>query len=98
MRYVLMLNDMREGNIENLRAVRVGTRDELVAFHEGERVDRWSDEAGGCSWRKSFAPGSELEWFNPGRFDEDCAFFGGVYPLPEGMPDDVAMNARLSKW
>lgn len=93
-RYVLMLNDMRSSNIENLVAVKVGTREELVAFHEGERVERYVDGR----WGKTFRQGGPLEWFNSGDVSGDGDnFFGGLYPVPDHITDEEAQRVAFYK-
>lgn len=92
MTYALLLNDMRSPNIENLVTVATAeTREELVAFHNGELAEEgWMDG----KWGKAFKPGSPLEWCNPSSdLDSDDAYFGGIYPVPEGVT-----GVTLSKW
>ena len=91
--YVLMLNDMREPNIENLTAVAASEdRQELVDLHEANR-DPWMDG----KWGKTFTKDSPLEWYNPGDMNVPFAYWGGIYEAPEGMSVEDAMRLRLSK-
>jgi hypothetical protein len=93
-RYVLMLNDMRDANIENLIAVRVGTEEELHAFYGGERVEEYSDGW----WGKGFRAGGPLEWFNT-IYDitEKDAYWGGLWTIPDGVSDEDALVLRVLK-
>lgn len=74
--WVVLLNDMRSANFENVQPVACAeTREELEAFVEGQRVKVYQDDGGGpgkCGhygtsayWGKSFCKGGPLEWFNP---------------------------------
>lgn len=92
--YVLMLNDMRASNIENLTAVKASAnRQELVDFYETEKVPSYrTDER----WVKGFRQGGPLEWFNSGDVEEDNAYFGGIYVLDNFEPES-AMGLRISK-
>jgi len=71
--FVLVLNDMRASNVENIRPVyRAKTRKKLEEFLEQETVSGYRDG----SWHKSFRKGGPLEWMNPpleGSFSE-CNF------------------------
>lgn len=94
MRYILMLNDMRSSNIENVMAVKVGERQELIDWHHSMLGPSYMDG----QWQKVFKQGSELEWFNPGSFHEDNYYSGGVYgPIADDVPVEQAMQARLYK-
>jgi hypothetical protein len=72
MKYVLMLNDMRQANCENLQVVHIGDDpEELRKWYREQRCETWTDDA---RWRKHFRKESELEWFNP----EDELVEGGI--------------------
>jgi hypothetical protein len=96
--YVLMMNDMRQPNIENLHAVRWGTdREELRRWHDSLRVEPYRDDD---RWAKSFERGSVLEWCNPvydGDWDEDSPYFGGIYYFANAPADADASGLRISK-
>lgn len=94
MKYVLLLNDMRSSNIENLQAVAYGERQQLIDYHESMKVPAYNDK----NWQKVFRQGSALEWFNPGRFNQDAEYFGGVYPVKDDVSEEEAMQIRISKW
>lgn len=77
--YALMLNDMREPNIENIRTVKVAdSREELINWYNERFVGEYQIRDG--RWCKSFELGSELEWFNPVSWDAllHGDYFGGV--------------------
>lgn len=60
--FVLMLNDMRSSNIENLKpVVRAETAEEIESFLERETVDNYRDDR----WSKVYKQGGPLEWYNP---------------------------------
>lgn len=60
--WVLMLNDMRSSNIENMFPVcRAESYDALLAFVDREKVDPYRDGP----WGKNFRVGGPLEWYNP---------------------------------
>ena len=99
--WVVLLNDMRSANYENLGPCGCAeTRQELEKFVQGQRVETYQDDDGrpgkcghcGTSeyWEKSFRKGGPLEWFNPPR--------GGHYvqywpPHPPDIP-----HCRDLKW
>lgn len=93
-----MLNDMREPNIENIQVVRTAdTADELIGWHHAQIADEpWFDGR----WRKTYKPGSELEWFNPRNMSNpwDLAprndFWGGIWAVPDGTPVGHALVKR----
>lgn len=93
--YVLMLNDMRASNIENLHAVKWGPdRDELVRFHNDARVEPYVDN----TWRKQFPKGHELEWCNPSDdLKTDGAYWGGIYRFPDAPDDASAAGLYIGK-
>lgn len=93
--YALMLNDMREPNIENLQVVRFGEdRDALIRYHDSLLVPPYQDGR----WCKTFAIGSELEWFNRSHdLISDEAWSGGIYRLPPGGTDAQYAALRLVK-
>lgn len=74
--YMLLLNDMRSPNVENLQPVAyAATSTELQALLDAERVPSYSDDGGspgrcgyygtGPSWGKVFRKDGPLEWYNP---------------------------------
>jgi hypothetical protein len=72
MTWILVLNDMRSAQVENVRPVlRAGTRAALEALIERETVPHYSTPQGRAHygtellWHKSFREGGPLEWFNP---------------------------------
>lgn len=73
--YGLVLNPMR-GRAEEQRFLAASeSREELAAFLNGERIESYSDQSEGRTWRRSFRAGGPLEWFNPpwsdGNLDSD---------------------------
>ena len=90
--FALLLNDMRQPNIENIQVVRTaGTTDELAEWMKSQLAEQpWDDGR----WRKAFKPGSELEWFNPPV--DLCKlndYWGGIWEVP----DDTPVGAGLFK-
>lgn len=96
--YVLMMNDMRSSNIENLSAVRQGSdRAELRAWHDALRVLPYKDGR----WCKTFVKDSPLEWFNPvdeRDWEKDGPYFGGVYVAHGAVDGTDFLGVRLTKW
>lgn len=81
MMWVLMLNDMRAAQIDNLSPiVRAETREQLDAFVAQEKVEPYNDG----SRRKTYRQGGPLEWFNP-PFESDSHHFINV-----GTREDAA--------
>jgi len=61
--WILLLNDMRSANVENVRPVAcAATREELEAFVEAQRVETYMDDG---VWQKRFRKGGPFEWLNP---------------------------------
>ena len=66
--YVLVLNPMRD-RTEAQRAVAASeSRDELLTFWRGERVDPYKDG----NWNKVYRQDGPLEWFNPPWSEDDA--------------------------
>jgi hypothetical protein len=60
--WVLLLNDMRASNIENLQPVcRAESYQELLNYVKREQVEPYRDG----QWAKVFRKDGPLEWFNP---------------------------------
>jgi hypothetical protein len=92
MKYALLLNDMRQPNIENIQVVKVAdTKQELVDWYNAQLAgEPWHDGR----WHKSFKSGSELEWYNPhGNLDIENDYWGGTWQVN----DRVAVGMGLSK-
>lgn len=95
--YALLLNDMRQPNIENIQIVRTAETDqELITWHHVQIADEpWFDGR----WRKTYKPGSTLEWFNPASdvnpwdLSRRNDFWGGIWEVPDGTP----VGAGLAK-
>lgn len=95
--YALLLNDMRQPNIENIQVVRMAsTREELEDWYRGQLADQpWRDGR----WGKVFKPGSELEWFNAAKMTDRAdlsglnEYWGGIWEVPDGTP----VGAGLAK-
>lgn len=99
MKYVLMLNDMREPHIENLRAVKVSNdRAELAKFVTDEKVPPYRSEGGQHGWSKVFREGGPLEWFNaPHTLEADNDYWGGIWTAPDAVPDEVILASRVGR-
>ena len=80
--YALLLNDMREPNIENIQVVRTDDDPEVLAGWHNDQLaaEPWRDGR----WGKAFRPGSDLEWFNPHpdltKLNE---WWGGIWECPD---------------
>jgi len=86
--WVLLLNDMRSPNIENLSIVgRAETREQIEQFLASEKVDGYNDGR----WGKSYRAGGPLEWFNPPWDFESHKHFVNV-----GTIDDAIRNAAMT--
>ncbi len=84
--WVLLLNDMRASNVENIQPrFRADTKEQLIALLETERVDAYKDE----QWAKSYRQGGPLEWMNPPWSAEEGEQFVNV-----GDEDSWAAGAR----
>lgn len=60
--WILMLNDIRAAQVENLTPVaRAETREELVNLMVREIVRKYKDG----QWHKSYRADGPLEWYNP---------------------------------
>ncbi len=60
--WILMLNDMRASNIENVFPIcRAESYNCLLALVDREKVEPYRDGM----WHKSFRAGGSLEWYNP---------------------------------
>jgi hypothetical protein len=70
--WVLFLNDMRFPKYEMLTPVaRADTKEDLVAYLDRERVEKYVDGR----WGKTFRRGGPLEWYNhPYEFAADDHF------------------------
>lgn len=81
MKYALLLNDMREPNIENIQIVKLSdARQELVNYYKSLLVEPYTDG----QWRKAFKKGSELEWFNPAvTLENDNDYWGGIWQVDD---------------
>jgi hypothetical protein len=79
--YALLLNDMREPNIENIQVVRTApTTEELAAWYAEQMTERWADGR----WGKQFRAGSDLEWFNPASdLTKLNEWWGGIWECPD---------------
>jgi len=84
--WVMLLNDMRASNIENIQPrFRAETKEQLLAFLESERVEPYRDG----QWGKVYRQGGPLEWCNPPYDFEDHLHF-----LDAGTEDDWALSGR----
>lgn len=82
--WILLLNDMRASNIENVRPVaRAHERSVLEQYLARETVESYRDG----QWAKSFRKGGPLEWYNPPFFHDESFVYVGT-------EDDWAANAR----
>lgn len=90
--WVLLLNDMRASNIENICPVcRAATKEQLLAYLAKEKVEPYTDEKNGYKWGKTYRKGGPLEWYNsPYMHDEHLHFKNA------GHEDEWAANARRS--
>lgn len=76
--YVLVMNMMRNRTESVTEVRRFDSKEELIAWYNAQLVPVYRDEGpsgdfGGPEtqiYNKSFAKGSELEWFNPLRPEE----------------------------
>ena len=95
MKYALVLNDMRESNVENIHAVKISTnKQELVDWYNAQKVEPYHDGR----WGKTFKQGSELEWFNP-VYDLNIEndYWGGIYTFTDQASDEEIMQFNLRK-
>jgi hypothetical protein len=84
--WVLLLNDMRAANIENIQPVCIAeTKQELLNLLEAERVERYTTDN---RWGKTYRQGGPLEWMNPPWDHEDHLHFQDV-----GTSEDWAESA-----
>lgn len=82
--WILVLNDMRASNVENIRPVaKAETEELLLAFLEAEKVEGYQDG----QWAKVFRQGGPLEWYNP-------PWDGSRHFQDIGTEDDWAMQSR----
>ena len=73
--WVLLLNDMRSANIENILAVaKAETKEALVVYLEREKVDGYRDG----QWGKGFKQGGPLEWYNAPWDESESFVFAGT--------------------
>ena len=96
MKYALMLNDMREPNIENLHCVKVSRdKQELIDWYKSQLAEEsWIDG----KWHKSFKKDSELEWLNPvSNLELENDYWGGVWSFQEDIPDEAILQFELHK-
>jgi hypothetical protein len=96
MKYGLMLNDMREPNIENIQCVKVATnKQELIDWYNSQLADKgWRDG----NWYKVFKQGSQLEWANPvSNFDTENDYWGGIWTFKDEAPDEAILQFALGK-
>ncbi len=95
MKYGLMLNDMRQPNIENLECVKVSSnKQELVNFYKEHLAEKpYSDG----QWRKIFKKNSPLEWFNNANLEKENDYFGGIYTFEDEAPNEAIMGFKLYK-
>lgn len=85
--WVLLLNDMRYSQIEILDAVaKAETKEELLAFLDGEKVEMYRDG----QWGKTYKQGGALEWRNPPWNFKDGEHFVNV-----GTREEWATNAKI---
>lgn len=85
MKYALILNDMRQPNIENIEVVKIAdTKEELMDWYKSMQVESYLDG----QWGKQFKKGSKLEWYN-GVHDLEKLndYWGGIW--------EVADNAQI---
>jgi hypothetical protein len=76
--WILMMNDMRSRNVEDLHeVVKSETREKLEDFIKSELVDLYRENG----WHKSFRKGGPLEWYNPPTDDDEA--FRTVMPLED---------------
>lgn len=94
MLYVLLLNDMRAGNVENIQPVLWSDSPEsLVRYMREHAVEAYTEPRptpyGESTWYKVFRKGSLLEWCNPPS--ELGGIFGGIHPIPASVVNGVPM-------
>lgn len=94
--FVLIMNDMREPNVENVRAVKVAeNRQELVDFYFGELSESYNDG----KWGKAFKKGGPLEWYNPVGDIVKIGLFGdGIHEVPKDISAEKAMSIKKYKY
>jgi len=90
--YALLLNDMRQPNIENLEVVTVADGKEiLIAIYKGQLADKPYTDG---KWGKVFKQGGPFEWYNPindlGKLND---FWGGIWEVD----DSIQVGERLVK-
>jgi hypothetical protein len=91
MKYALLLNDMRQPNIENIDVVRTAsTIGELEDYYDSHLQEEWVDGP----YHKSFTKGSEFEWYNPIHDIKKLNdYWGGIWEVP----DQVQVREGLRK-
>jgi hypothetical protein len=92
MKYGLLLNDMRQPNIENIAIVKISdNRQELIDWYTAQLAEKPYQDG---RWGKVFKPGSDLEWYNPvhdlGRNND---YWGGIWEVK----DDAQIGMGLRK-
>jgi hypothetical protein len=80
-KYALLLNDMRQPNIENITIVRISDdRQLLVDWYNSQLADKPYQDG---RWGKVFKPGSELEWYNSANMLLNNDYWGGIWEVPD---------------
>ena len=84
--YVVVLNDMRSSNIENLTAwYQSQDLDEVMTWVDEQRTSPYMDGR----WGKSFKPGSALEWANDRKDATLNEYWGGIWTHRGPLPDSL---------
>jgi hypothetical protein len=95
MKYALLLNDMREANIENIAIVKISDdRQSLVDWYTAQLADKPYQDG---RWGKVFKPASDLEWYNPRHnlaLTND--YWGGIWKVPDDA--QVGIGLRKGGW
>lgn len=99
--FVLVLNPMM-GNTENYKEFGpFDTKDELMAFYNGEKVDSYSEigpdlfGSGKKTYNKTFRKGGPLEWMNPlmpTEFDTPGHHGHGVHEILLRVEDAIKLS------
>jgi len=94
MKYGLMLNDMRESNIENIQCVKVSSnKQELADWYNSQLAESgWEDGR----WHKVFKQGSQLEWANPAHsLETENDYWGGIWTFKDEASDEAILQFAL---
>lgn len=103
--YALLLNDMREPNIENLQVLLVDRDPAELERQYLEQLapEPWPQEEitprGRRYWQKVFLKDGPLEWFNPvADIHARGAYEGGIWGWNDEAPPPVGLRITKGCW